>query len=376
VADRCGDLIRADGAAAAAVPVLRKAVDRITNAMMYLDDSSGIIGGELHGIMSLYAEACRAAPPNPKSLANWLVKLEFDGPGWPEIRLREFAPALGERGLAYLANLVAQRQAAGEEDSSGYRFAVRHLREQLAEVSGDLDRYVAVLAENLTGPHQYLRIAAALREAGRDCVAIEWARRGLADSRGGSYADQLRNLLVGVLVETGDLDGAIGVRRAEFVRRPTGSTWRALRETATATRRDPDPAWAVALLGERVAEQPAYVGELIDVLLVERQEDEAWRVGWEHFDELPKQRRADLLELRQATHPGEVQGPYRQLIEEQILDSYDKRRYQRAIALLGKLRTAYRASGDLAGFDEYLADLQVRHKRRPTFLAKLAQVGF
>jgi hypothetical protein len=68
-----------------AVPVLRKAVDRITSALMYMDDSSGIVGDDLHGIMGLYARACAAAPPNPTGLARWLVKLQCDGPGWPSI---------------------------------------------------------------------------------------------------------------------------------------------------------------------------------------------------------------------------------------------------------------------------------------------------
>ena len=107
LADRCARLIEA-GQAGVAVPVLRKAVNRITTALMYIDDSSGRIGGDLHEIMNLYVQACCAAPSNPKTLAAWLVKLQCDGSGWPEIRLVEFAPALGERGLAHLASLVEQ----------------------------------------------------------------------------------------------------------------------------------------------------------------------------------------------------------------------------------------------------------------------------
>jgi hypothetical protein len=370
LADRCARLIEA-GQAGVAVPVLRNAVDRITTALMYLDDSSGRIGGDLHEIMSLYAQACRAAPPNPKTLAAWLVKLQCDGPGWPEIRLAEFAPALGERGLAHLASLVEQRHAAAEEGSWTQRFAVRDLREQLAGVADDVDRYVAVVAENLTGPHRYRRIAEALRAAGRPEQAVGWARRGLADGRSGPYADELRDLLGALLVEVGDHVGAVDERRVEFVRRPTARNWHALSQAATTAGVDPDLAWALSLLQERAAEQPAYVSELIDVLLAERREDQAWQVGLAHFAQLPQHRRAALLELRQAAHPGEVQQPYRQLIEEHLLDSRDKRRYQRAIALLRRLRDAHRATGDLPSFDAYLTDLRTRHKRRPTFLAKL-----
>jgi hypothetical protein len=166
LAEECDRLV-ASGDAGLAVAVLRKAVDRITSALMYMDDSSGIVGDDLHEIMSLYARACAAAPPNPKSLAGWLVKLQCDGPGWPRIVLRDFAPALGELGIAEIAQLVARRAQSDDPQSWTGTFAVRDLREQLAEVSGDIDRCVAVLAEHLDSAVQYERITVVLRVAGR-----------------------------------------------------------------------------------------------------------------------------------------------------------------------------------------------------------------
>ncbi|WP_033345589.1 hypothetical protein [Catenuloplanes japonicus] len=56
-------------------------------------------------------------------------------------------------------------------------YSLRDLREQLAEVTGDVDRCVAVLAENLTSAH--LRITHAQRDDGRSREAITRARRGL-----------------------------------------------------------------------------------------------------------------------------------------------------------------------------------------------------
>jgi hypothetical protein len=46
------------------------------------------------------------------------------------------------------------------------------LREQLAEISGDVDGYVGVLAENLNSAVQYLRIVNVLRDAVRLAEAI------------------------------------------------------------------------------------------------------------------------------------------------------------------------------------------------------------
>jgi hypothetical protein len=53
------------GEAAVAIAVLRKAVNRMTSALMYLDSSSGMLGTDLAYLMELYARACRAAPPPP-----------------------------------------------------------------------------------------------------------------------------------------------------------------------------------------------------------------------------------------------------------------------------------------------------------------------
>lgn len=75
-------------------------------------------------------------------------------------------------------------------------YSLRDLKEQLAEVSGDRDRYLAVLAENLTSAIQYERITHALRDAGRRQEAITWARRGMAAKSGWPHNEQRRDDLV------------------------------------------------------------------------------------------------------------------------------------------------------------------------------------
>ncbi|EFC83286.1 lipopolysaccharide assembly protein LapB [Parafrankia sp. EUN1f] len=279
LADCCERLL-ADGGARAVVPVLRKAVDRMTRALMYMDDSSGIVGTDLRHMMSLYARACTEAPPDPEQLARWLAALSFDGPGWPEIRLAEFAPALGAQGLSELCAEVERCSAAAEPGSWGHLVAARDLREQLAEVSGDVDRHVAVLAENLTSARQYQRIVVALRDAGRPAEAIDWARRGLAEHGGGPQEDRLRDLLVDLVIDAGDPAAAVALRRDDFERRPTVTAYRALLDTERRCAADTGlAAWAMAVLRARVARQPAYVDDLVAVLLAEGEADQAWDVG-------------------------------------------------------------------------------------------------
>jgi hypothetical protein len=370
LAEACERLI-ASGQPEQAVPVLRKAVDRITNALMNMDDSSGIVGDDLHDIMGLYARACAAAPPNPTGLARWLVKLQCDGPGWPRIALRDFAPALGERGIAEVERLVARRAQTADPESWTGSFAVRDLREQLAEVSGDVDRYVAVLAEHLTSAVQYERISLALLGAGRRQEAIAWARRGLAERPGWPHTDRLRAALVDMLLDEGDTEAAMVVRRTEFERHPTATAYRCLADTAgTVGAGDPTP-WALTILHGRVAQQPVYATELIAILLAIDHDEQAWLAGLEHRQWIDERQWLSLLERRGDSHPADVIGPYQDMVERYIRDSTDKRRYRRAVALLPALRAAYTATGDPAAFPAYMADLRLRHKRRPTFLKTL-----
>jgi hypothetical protein len=374
LAEVCDQLI-ASGQAERAVAVLPKAVDRMAYALMYMDDSSGIVGDDLHEIMGLYARACAAARPDPKSLAAWLVKLQFDGPGWPRIELREFAPALGERGIAEVERLVAQRAQTVDPQSWAGTFAVRDLREQLAEVSGDVERYVAVLAEHLASAEQYERITGVLRTAGRRDEAIGWARRGLAEKAGWPHADRLRDVLVDMLLEQGDSGAALRVRRAEFERHPTAAAYRLLADTAARVGAEDPVAWALAVLRERVVAQPVYASELIEVLLAAGHDDEAWLAGPRYRQWLGERQWLALLDRRGSMHPADVIEPYQDLVERHVLDSADKRRYRRAVALLPLLRAAYRAAGEPDAFPQYLADLRARHKRRPTFLKTLDAAG-
>jgi hypothetical protein len=182
----------------------------------------------------------------------------------------------------------------------------------------------------------------------------------------------LRNLLVSLLIQIGEPGSAVGERRAAFDAQPTVEHFRSLLTTVAET--DGDDAhieWALAVVRERASQQAGYLPHLIDTLVHAGRDDEAWRAGLAHWDELPAHQRVVLVALRGATHPVDVREPYRSLIDAQLLDSHDKRRYDKAIALLRRLRDAYAATGETAQFDAYLLGMRAEHRRRPTFLTKL-----
>lgn len=371
VAQECEKLIEIE---TAEVPALtRRAVERITTALMYMDDSSGIVGDDLHVLMGVHARACAAAPPDPKRLAAWLTTMRLDGPGWPDFELRDFATALGQKGRAELARIVEERAKTAEPDVFGRTpFGIRILREQLAEISGNIDHYIAVLAEDLHAASQYLKIVDALRKAGRAADAEEWAYRGLTGLNNPIDMDKLRDSYVELLLDRGANHEALAARQKLFDKNPTRTNYVALRRTAERTGDWTDlREKALGRLHDAMAERPAFTDHLIGVLLDEGELDEAWRVALDHADAVPESRWHQLIDLNQPAHPAEVIAPWRRLIEQRLDMSSDKYRYGRAIKMLRQLRDAYRATGDNASFHAYADDLRNRHKRKTSFIAKL-----
>lgn len=370
VAAAISEMIEAGGAAEA-VPLARRAVERVTAALMYMDDSSGIVGGDLRTLTALHARACRAAPPDAGRLAAWLVATRLDGPGWPDVELAEFAGALGDAGLAEVARLTEERRAAADLDSWAAR-GVKILREQLAAASGDVDAHVAVLAEDLRSARGYSEIVAVLRDAGRDGDAERWARTGLAAERSDPWAGELREQLVGLLLGSGRGDEAVAICRETFERRTTHQDYLSLRQTAERAGQWPDLRdWALDFLRGRARTEAFYLRELITVLVRDDLLDEAWTTAVASPGQVSEAQWHDLIGLREKDHPVDVIRPFQNLIELGLERASDKYRYPKAIKALKRLREDYLRTGDEAGFVAYLDDLRQRQRRKTSFIARL-----
>jgi tetratricopeptide (TPR) repeat protein len=371
-----GEALIDAGQAGIAGPVLRKAVDRVTRALEHLDDSSGIIGDQLRATMRTYARACTVASPSPKSLASWLVKLQCDGPGWPDVILADFAEALGPRGIAEVERQVAARAADVDPDSWSDSWAIRDLREQLAQVSGDVDRYVAVMAEHLTHPGRYQRIAQSLAGSGRTDEALGWAQRGIAEHPDHHETDELLDTLVSLMLNLGDQTGALQLRQTEFERRPLATTYDSWAATAAAAEAPNPLPHALQMLRERTTHQPNLAAELITVLQVSGHDEEAWQVATTYRRQVDRYLWVDVLARRATSHPEDIIQPYEDMIEDHVLDSRDARRYRRAVAYLPALREAYTVTGCPEAFTAYLTALRQRHKIRPAFVKTLDAGGW
>ena len=363
------------GRAADVVPLARRAVERVTDGLLHIDDSSGIIGDDLRELTGLYARACAIAPPDAAKLAAWLVASRCDGPGWPDFAVADFAPALGEAGLAELARLVEERRADGEPGSWSATWGVSSLRKELAALSGDVDAHVAVLAQEARSGRDYGEIVSVLRKAGRDRDAEEWARRGLAAEPSSPWTDALREQLAELLLGSGRGDEAVAMYREVFERRATHSDYLRLRKAAEQAGQWKElRGWALDFMRERARTgeyRQVHLGELISVLLREDLADEAWSTAAGEPEQVSESQWLQLIGLRESEHPADVLGPLARLIELGVEQASDKYRYPKAIKALKRLREDYERAGDAAGFGVYLDGLRERQRRKYSFIAKL-----
>ncbi|WP_410637897.1 DUF6880 family protein [Amycolatopsis sp. lyj-346] len=340
------------GSPADLAPLARRTVDDISEVLEQSGDHAGDLADRLDRAVELYARACAARPPDPEKLADWILEVEFDGPGRPVIDLAEFAAALGEAGLARIKSTVDDVLAVNER---GHRHDVaERLREQLAEVLGDVDELVAILSAKPPRVDVSLKIVRVLRAAGRHSEAIAHAARALThDKRPPPSAPE----------------DDTARRRKDFDAKPDRETYAALREAAqaagkwTVQRRE-----ALARLRERAAEGVEPADELVRVLLDDGRPDEAWRacVRFGASGEL----KLELAEQRAAEHPAETIPVFREHVD-QLIEHKDPQAYQEAARRLKLLRTLHKRAGTPDEFTAYLAGLVENHRRKTRLITEI-----
>ncbi|OLF05449.1 hypothetical protein BLA60_35955 [Actinophytocola xinjiangensis] len=350
------DLLDA-GHAAEARPLARGAVEAIIDAMTTMDDVTGAVVGVCRRAYSLYARACTEARPNPVKLAAWMVRTKVEGPGWPTLELGEFTEALGVSGLAEYRTLV--RRAAENPDPDRV-LVVRAMRVQLAEVDGDLDAHVDVLAEGVPNPKAFLDIASLLREKGQLAGAIRWAERGFEETGDPRLAD----VLVQSYVDDGRPEVALSVRESELRSAPTRLTYANLRSVAESVGDWPQ-AREAALDVLRTAAERGEPDELVGVLIDDGDLTEAWRAA-EKYD-CGDRTWLEVARLRSADHPEEVVDGYRRVINNAARRT-GRDAYREVAALLAEL-------AEITSVSELAAEIRGRYPRRRALLAELDRRG-
>ena len=172
--------------------LIERAAGHVVKVILHADDSNGSIGDVARELLDLHARVCDARVSDPVKLARWMVRFCFDDQDFFELDPIRYAAALGESGLAAYRHEVHRRVERGDTS-----FAAAFAQERLAVLDGDADEIVRLLGGDLRTPYQFIRVAEAMDELGRDDDLLAWARRGIAETTGWQVA-KLYDLACGV----------------------------------------------------------------------------------------------------------------------------------------------------------------------------------
>jgi hypothetical protein len=344
------------------VALLERAVGHVVKVILRADDSDGLIGGLAQRLLDLHERACAAGAAEPVALARWMVRFTFEDQDFFMVDPIHYADALGDEGLAAYRKEVAKRSAGPD------RFAASYTAERLAVLNGDVDRVVELHGGDLTGPHQFIRVAEAMLELGREDDVLAWARRGIAETTGWQVA-KLYDLAADVLAHRRDTTSVSELRREQHQRMPSSSTYSLLQGAAEAV-----GAWEAEREAARAVLAARDRGGLVDVLLADGEVDGAWSVATEGGWDPGENRWRRLAGAREPTDPAAAMGVYLRLTDA-VLVQADRRAYRDAVRHLKAARRAAVAADQSTDFEHRLAALRDQHRRRPTLISMLDKAG-
>lgn len=353
------------------------ALKRLFKIYERADDSGGAVGDALRDFGRLHAEATRRSSIDPAKLARELLKLQ-QADHWGILPLDAYREALGEQGLRIYGDALEKRWAAlpppepprrhhtlySGEDSQ--RLHLRLLLEEWCRVTGDIDRLIAIKAEDLTRPHVYLDLVECCIEHGRDKAALDWAERGHR-----AFPDSMR--LCEALAERYQQEGfgedALTMRWRSFELQPHEAAFRKLKEAAG----DDWPQWRERALDFVQHKEPTGANGVRDVsirvalLLTDGAVGEAFQVL--HGSGCRNDILEPLARAAEDSHPQQAAQLYRFLVEQTLPLRTGK--YGDIVAMLQR----FAALAPPESASAYLAELRARFRAKRNFTRDLDACG-
>jgi hypothetical protein len=363
-----GDLART-GHPADAMMIAEQALAAIAESSRHASDRAGVISTAVAELAAAHREACRAAPPDPARLADFLAERLVNGDELGEIDFEDYSDLLGPAGLAQLRERVT---AAWTANPSGW--PEQDALERVLWAAGDIDGLVEVLSADLDGRGlSHVRIVQALDSAGRADEALAWAERGLREPS--QPDEQLADYVAERYCSAGRVTDAVTVRREQFSAAPSVAAYQKLRDVAErAGDWQPTRQWALSVLRadagrrprpRRPGSPPAWQGSahgavLTDVLIADGDIDAAWESAEGVASDAQWQRLADLV---LETRPADALAVYLRLIETLKRQTGDGV-YERIAQLLVAARVCHDRLGTSPSFDAYVRRLREDQKRK------------
>ncbi len=377
----------------AAAPVALRVTKRLRSLLERADDSAGALGGCCQRAVDLYARACREGSPQPTRLGRWLAAFRDESPGWPEVTLADFAPALGTRGITAYRNAVQALNAEVETTGrdSFRRDEVDRMLLELADHDGDVDSAVVLLARRER--IGYGGIVRRLLEAQRVEEAVTWADRAVKDgaitvnghftaSLGSSIAEVWLGArdVVDLYLDQGRAGDALDLVRYLFRRGPAPNTWDLLTETAA--RLDQEGEERAQALTWIDAQEWRDGATVIALALYDGDPERAWEAAdrWG-----PGSQWQALADLTPQPRPAQAAEYYEQAFRDLLptLGRDAARRQARlAVTVLQRAAEADAVEADAGrtatrgqDFNTWLTQWCVENRRRRAVIEELAAVG-
>ena len=346
--------------------VTHKAVASAMTVIGRADDSNGVIGDACRRLLDLHPVAAARAGASPSTLVTWMIKFQFHAEvDFFELDVVDYAPALGERGLAKYRQKLDEIKATLEPRSEelwggpnrGEWFRLEWNAQRLAVLDRDVDAIIRTHSRDMKVAAWLEDTSRALEEIGEFDLAIDWAERATLFDRGHQSLTAARTWCR--LLEEHRPGEVLDARLTVFRRWPSQSTASALQASA-------GPEWdayrdeVLAALADSPRDAVLFTLHNLDDPL------HAWTLA--HSLALTDAAAwSDLLEAYETVDPAAVLPVHRELVESTLLHA-DVRNYRSAALRLRKMRKLAAGTPAAAELDAYIAGLRKTHSRRKRML--------
>jgi uncharacterized Zn finger protein len=254
--------------------------------------------------------------------------------------------------------------------------------EALAREAGDTDALVAIMSRDLTLPYHFLQIAELLAEASRRDEALAWAERGRK-----AFPDRPDSRLVDFLADEyghrGQHEEAVALTWEQFKQQPALASYQRLEVCSKRA-----GAWgewrakALAWLREdflnaqkhnrsRWSWTPRDHSLLVEIFLWESDSDAA--LAQAKTGGCNESLWFAIAEAREAKHPEDAVAIYQARLDA-IVKQANNRAYDKAAALVARVRDLMRRTKQAKEFAAWLEAVRIRHKVKRNFMQRLDRV--